>query len=52
MWVFPTLRIDIQSFIDQKSGGPEQLKPLINSIQEFFESIRNSENENGGQNRV
>ena len=52
MWVFPTLRIDISSFIDQKTGGPEKIKPLINAIQDFFEAIRDSENENGAQNRV
>ena len=46
MWVFPTLRNDISSFINLKTGGPEKIKPLINAIQDFYEAIRDSEGEN------
>ena len=39
MWAFPAVRMDIQTFGDQRNGGPEEIKPLINAIQDFFQTI-------------
>lgn len=39
IWVFPALRVDIQSFCDLRNGGPIELKPLINSLQDFYQNI-------------
>ena len=36
IWVFPTLRVDIQSFCDLRTGGPKEIKPLINALQDFY----------------
>ena len=36
LWVFPTVRTNIVAFCDQRDGGPPELKPLINAIQDFF----------------
>ena len=39
MWVFPALRTGIRSFCEMKTGGPIELKPFINAMQNFFEKI-------------
>ena len=39
IWVFPTLRVEIRSFCDIRNGGPIELKPLINALQDFFTKI-------------
>ena len=33
------MRMDIQTFTDLKAGGPDEIKPVINAIQEFFQTV-------------
>lgn len=39
LWVFPSVRMNLITFCDQREGGPAELKKLINAIQDFFAEI-------------
>ena len=39
IWVFPALRVDIQSFCEMRNGGPIEVKPLINALQDFYQNV-------------
>ena len=36
LWVFPAVRMNMVAFCDLRNGGPAELKPLINAIQDFY----------------
>ena len=36
LWVFPAVRMNMVTFCDLREGGPPELKPLINAIQDFY----------------
>ena len=43
IWVFPTMRTNMSSFCDLRSGGPEELKPFINALQDFFSNVESQQ---------
>ena len=46
LWVFPTVRMNIITFYDQREGGPVELKSLINKLQDFYsETLRVSQSD-------
>ena len=40
IWAYPVLRTGMQSFCEMRDGGPRELKPFINALQDFFSKIQ------------
>ena len=42
-WVIPSLRSNLREFCELREGGPQEMAPLINSLQDFFLHILGQE---------
>ena len=40
IWVYPSLRTGMQSFCEMRDGGPLELKPFINALQDFYNKVQ------------
>ena len=52
LWVCPVVRMNMVAFCEQRSGGPPELQPLVNAMQDFFQNASRTNQEDSELRRI